>query len=116
MLRKYNPLRFFTFPCGSVEVNCYDFVALDFDSTLGDEVDIPLPSAESREEVDEVDEEIEEELEGQEDEKEETGEDGSEEERAESGAETSEGDQVVVTGRSSRSKSAMKVKKPEYQC
>ena len=66
--------------------------------------------------MDKVDEELEEELEGQEDEKEETGEDGSEEERAESGAETSEGDQVVVTGRSSRAKSAMKVKKPEYQC
>lgn len=80
----------------------------DFDSTLGDEVDLPLPPAESREEVDEVDEEIEEELEGQGDEKEETGEDRSDEERAESGAETSEGDQVVVTGRSSRSKSAMK--------
>lgn len=92
------------------------FLGSDFDSTLGDEVDLPLPPAESREEVDEVDEEIEEELEGQEDEKEETGEDGTDEERAESGAETSEGDQVVVTGRSSRSKSAMKVKKPEYQC
>lgn len=89
------------------------FLGSDFDSTLGDEVDLPLPPAESR---DEVDEGIEEELEGQGDEKEETGEDRSDEERAESGAETSEGDQVVVTGRSSRSKSAMKVKKPEYQC
>ena len=91
-------------------------LASDFDSTLGDEVDIPIPAAESKEEVGEVEEELEEELEGQENEKEEMREDGNDEERAESGAETSDSEQVVVTPRSSRSKSAMKVKKPEYQC
>lgn len=85
----------------------------DFDSTLEDEVDIPLPTAESKEELDEVDEEIdegEEELGENEDEEEQSDdkEDQKGDERAESGAETSESEQVVVTPSPSRSKSALK--------
>ena len=86
------------------------FFSLDFDSTLGEEVDIPLPSAESKEEVDEEeepDEDVEEEIEEEEEEeeKEEKG-DGP----GESGAETSESEAVVVSPRHSRGKSAVQVK------
>ena len=88
------------------------FCSLDFDSTLDEEVDIPLPSAESKEEVDEEEEpaeEVEEEID--EEEEEETNE--REEEKGdglgESGAETSESEAVVVSPRHSRAKSAVQV-------
>ena len=88
------------------------FYSLEFDSTLGEEVDIPLPSAESKEEVDEEEEpaeEVEEEIDEEEEEEnqrvEEKG-DGP----GESGAETSESEAVVVSPRHSRAKSAVQVK------
>lgn len=85
------------------------FCSLDFDSTLGEEVDIPLPSAESKEEVDE-------EVEEEPDEEEEEEEEGNEREEekgdgpGESGAETSESEAVVVSPRHTRAKSAVQVK------
>ena len=72
-------------------------------------MDIPLPSAESKEEVDE---EVEEEIDEEEDEEEEENE--REEEKGdglgESGAETSESEAVIVSPRHSRAKSAAQVK------
>ena len=105
---------FFTFTILSSKRSKMVLFVLDFDSTLEDEVDIPLPTAESKEELDEVDEEIdegEEELGENEDEEEQSDdkEDQKGDERAESGAETSESEQVVVTPSPSRSKSALKV-------
>lgn len=90
----------------------------DFDSTLGDEVDIPLPAAESKEELDDEAEEIEEEIDGEDKEEEEedekeAGEEESEEEQKkgdtvwESANETSE-NEVVVSPRHSRAKSVAK--------
>lgn len=73
-------------------------------------MDIPLPSAESKEEVDE---EVEEEIDEEEDEEEEE-ENEREEEKGdglgESGAETSESEAVIVSPRHSRAKSAAQVK------
>lgn len=79
----------------------------EFDSTLGEEVDIRLPAAESKEQVDEEDEgqEVEEEI----DEEEEEEENQREEIPGESGAETSESEAVVVSPRHSRAKSVTKV-------
>lgn len=91
------------------------FCSLDFDSTLGEEVDIPLPSAESKEEVDE-EEEPAEEVEEEPDEEEAEEEEGNEREEekgdgpGESGAETSESEAVVVSPRHTRAKSAVQVK------
>ena len=84
-------------------------LALEFDSTLGDEVDLLLPTAESKEELDEEDEEVEEEIE------EELDEEGEgnwrEEERGESGAETSESEAVVVSPRHSRARNVTDVRR-----
>lgn len=87
--------------------------SLDFDSTLGEEVDIPLPSADSKEDVNEEEEEpaeeVEEEIEEEEEEENEReGEKGYG--PGESGAETSESEAVVVSPRHSRAKSAVQVK------
>ncbi|KAJ7360419.1 Protein fantom [Desmophyllum pertusum] len=94
----------------------------DFDSTLGEEVDIPLPAAESKEGLDEeeeesaeeVEEEIDEEIAEDEEEEEEEAEDEREQEKGdgpgESGAETSESEAVVVSPRHSRAKSAVPVR------
>jgi len=78
-------------------------------------VDIPLPSAESKEEVDDEEEpaeEVEEEIDEEEEEEEE--ENKREEEKGdgpgESGAETSESEAVMVSPRHSRAKSAVQVK------
>ena len=78
-------------------------------------MDIPLPSAESKEKVDEEEEpaeEVEEEIDEEEDEEEEENE--REEEKGdgpgESGAETSESEAVMVSPRHSRAKSAAQVK------
>lgn len=97
----------------STFLNCnVRFFSLDFDSTLGEEVDIPLPSADSKEEVNEEEEpaeEVEEEIEEEEEEENER-----EGEKVygpgESGAETSESEAVVVSPRHSRAKSAVQVK------
>lgn len=81
-----------------------------FDSTIGEEVDIPLPSADSKEEINEDDEEeVEEEIdEGEEDEEDQRV--GQQEETfGESGAETSESENVVVSPKHSRAKSATNV-------
>ena len=79
-----------------------------FDSSIGEEVDIPLPSAESKEEINE-DEEVEEEIdEGEEDEEDKKV--GQQEEPfGESGAETSESENVVVSPKHSRAKSVTNV-------
>ena len=78
-------------------------------------MDIPLPSAESKEEVDDEEEpaeEVEEEIDEDEDEEE----DENEKEKkkgdgpGESGAETSESEAVMVSPRHSRAKSAAQVK------
>ena len=66
---------------------------LEFDSTIGDEVDLPFPTAESKEELDE-----------------EADAERREEERRESGAETSESEQVVVSPRQSRLKAVSNVR------
>lgn len=87
----------------------------DFDSTLGEEVDIPFSAAESKEELDEEAEEIEEEMdeEDEEEDEKEAGEEESKEKREkedtvwESGTETSE-NEVVVSPRHSRAKSVVK--------
>lgn len=81
-----------------------------FDSTVGEEVDIPLPSADSKEEINEdEEEEVEEEIdEGEEDEEDQRV--GQQEETFwESGTETSESENVVVSPRHSRAKSATNV-------
>lgn len=81
-----------------------------FDSTIGEEVDIPLPSADSKEEINEdEEEEVEEEIdEGEEDEEDQRV--GRQEETfGESGTETSESENVVVSPRHSRAKSATNV-------
>lgn len=81
-----------------------------FDSTIGEEVDIPLPSADSKEEINEdEEEEVEEEIdEGEEDEEDQRV--GQQEETFwESGTETSESENVVVSPRHSRAKSATNV-------
>ena len=90
------------------------FFALDFDSTIGDEVDLPIPAAESKEELDEEEqaEEVEEEIDEEEEEEEEENEKEEEEGGSglvESGAETSESEAVVVSPRHSRAKSALQV-------
>jgi len=83
----------------------------EFDSTLGDETDIPLPTSESKEELDEEDEEVDEEIEEEEEEGE--GDEGEEnpreDEKGESGAETSESEAVMVSPRHSRAKSVTNV-------
>ena len=84
-------------------------LALEFDSAIGDEVDLPLPTAESKEELDEEDEEVEEEIEEELD-----GEDEGnrrEEEREESEAETSESEAVMVSPRHSRAKAVTDVRR-----
>ncbi|RMX59541.1 hypothetical protein pdam_00003650 [Pocillopora damicornis] len=89
----------------------------DFDSTLGEEVDIPLPAAESGEELDEEGEENEEEIdeeveEDEEQDEEDVGQEESKEKQekeddaVESGTETSE-NEVVVSPRHSRAKSVV---------
>ncbi|XP_020602821.1 protein fantom-like isoform X2 [Orbicella faveolata] len=96
------------------EDTMFEEPASDLDSTLGEEVDIPLPSAESKEEVDDEEEpaeEVEEEIDEEEEEEEE--ENKREEEKGdgpgESGAETSESEAVMVSPRHSRAKSAVQV-------
>ena len=88
------------------------FCSAEFDSTLGDETDIPLPTSESKEELDEEDEEVEEEIEEEEEEGE--GDEGQEnpreDEKGESGAETSESEAVMVSPRHSRAKSVTDVR------
>ncbi|XP_078365018.1 protein fantom-like isoform X2 [Oculina patagonica] len=101
------------------EDTMFEEPASDFDSTLGDEVDLPIPAAESKEELDkeeeeepaeEVEEDIDEEEEDEEEEEEEEEEENNKEEEkgdplGESGAETSESEAVVVSPRHSRAKS-----------
>ena len=79
-------------------------------------MDIPLPVAESKEEVNENDEQEEEEVEEEIDEEVEKDEEDRREEKredflGESGAETSESENVVVSPRHSRAKSALNVRR-----